>query len=196
MTIRELESRFEEALAKLPSPLAEGHRAHVTLIDKRGRKKRRNASAHTWSPASGEVRISFEPAKAVKHPRAVVHDKTPDIVRDLIQALDRAEQSPGYGFIALKWFRDVFLPGEGFEWGQSADVRQNVLRTAIDRRLILISKVANPRSPQFPVTAVRLNRTNAEVRETLGEGLARSSDFDPIEIRGEPLSATILRERR
>jgi len=114
---------------------------------------------------------------------------------DLIKALDRAQSQPGYRFVALKWFRDVALPSERFSW-LSADTVRDVLREAIEKRIILTSKEPNPRSPQFPVTAIRLNRLMPEVRATLGCRDERPSDFQPVPIRGENLSATVLRERR
>jgi hypothetical protein len=58
-----------------------------------------------------------------------------------------------------------------------------------------MSKVPNPKSPQFPVTAIRLNRLLPEIQAILGEQVA-DSDFRPVDIRGEQLSATVLRERR
>src|SRR6202034_1496624 len=78
MTIQELESRLEQGLAKLRSPqykpletllqplIPKGYRAHVSLVEKadktgKKRKKRRTASADSWSPDLGEVRIYFEP---------------------------------------------------------------------------------------------------------------------------------------
>ena len=74
--------------------------------------------------------------------------------------------------------------------------RQNVLRSAIEKRLVLVGKVPNPKAPEFPVTTVRLNRLMPEVKTLLGQTVDADLDFRPIEIRGEPLSATILRERR
>ena len=91
-----------------------------------------------------------------------------DPLSDLIRALDRAESRPGYEFVALKWFRDTVLPAEGFPWASYHSARQTVLRDAIDKRLILTSKMPNPRSPQFPVTAIRLNRLVPEVMGILG----------------------------
>jgi len=61
--------------------------------------------------------------------------------------------------------------------------------------LILVGKVPNPKSPQFPVTSIRLNRLMPEVQEVLGLP-KKDLGFHPIHIKGEPLSATILRERR
>jgi hypothetical protein len=64
-TIAEVESRLEEGLAKLLQPLIpKGYRIHVSLVDKNGRGKRKNASAGDWSPDRDEVRINFEPAAA------------------------------------------------------------------------------------------------------------------------------------
>jgi hypothetical protein len=118
-----------------------------------------------------------------------------DPLSDLIKALDRAESQPGYSFVALKWFRDTALPSARFSW-LSADTVRNVLSEAIEKKIILTSKVPNPRSPQFPVTAIRLNRLMPEVKATLGSRDERPSDFQPVPIRGEHLSATVLRERR
>jgi hypothetical protein len=222
-TIEEVESRLEEDLSKLRSVeyqslaavkerlVPPGYRVHVRLIDKEGRKKRKNASSDSWTPASGEIRIYFEQeasssrdAKPIRGPE--IHDvKAPTMaeampstnpIADLIRSLDRAEGKPGYEFIALKWFRDVVLPAEKFEWVASDSARQATLRQAIDGRLILTSRVQNPKSPQFPVTAIRLNRLLPEVQAMLGTADLSDSGFDPVDIRGERLSTTVLRERR
>jgi hypothetical protein len=114
---------------------------------------------------------------------------------ELLRALDRAESTPGWNFVSLKKFRDEILPSEDVPSIRTDVERQNVLRVAIDKRLILKGKVHNPKSPQFPVTTIRLNRLMPEVQEVLG--LPKGDlDFHPIHIKGEPLSATILRERR
>ena len=109
--------------------------------------------------------------------------------------MDRAESTPGWSFVSLKKFRDEILPLEDVPSIRSDVERQSVLRSAIDKRLILKKPVPNPRSPQFPVTSIRLNRLMPEVQQVLGHP-KRDLDFHPIHIKGEPLSATILRERR
>jgi hypothetical protein len=222
MTIEELESRLEQGLAKLRSPeykpletllqplIPKGYRVHVSLVDKKnGRKKRKNASADNWSPDLGEVRVNFEPDAtnpdisvaaqeselSAESPARSSDTVASDSISDLVHALERVESRPGYQFVALKWFRDVALAGESFGWVQSDSARQGILREAIERRLILMSKVPNPKSPQFPVTAIRLNRLLPEIQAILGEQVA-DSDFRPVDIRGEQLSATVLRERR
>lgn len=223
MTIEEFESRLKPSLEKsdaLQPLVPSGYRVHVTLLDQNGRKKRRSASADTWSPTSGLIQISFEKesedaadkgAVVSNAPQALRvessdrpitgHDPDPqfaisDSLSDLIRCLDHAECRPGYTFVALKWFRDVALPASAPAWAQSDAVRSNVLRDAIERRIVLTGRIPNPKSPQFPVTTVKLNRLLPEVRSVLGPGDSIEEGFEPITIRGESLSATVLRERR
>ena len=98
--------------------------------------------------------------------------------------------------MSLKWFRDAALASEGPSWAADIVARHDVLREAIDRRYILTSKVANPRPPHFPVTAIRLNRQMPEVGAALGTRASGPPAFHPVPIRGGPLSETILRDRR
>jgi hypothetical protein len=220
LTIEEVESRLEQGLAKLRSTeyksletllrplIPRGYRVRVSLLDKNGRKKRKSASADNWSPDLGEVKINFEPdvdssfvideqkeAPSIEPPTNKRGIVASDPISDLVRTLGRVESRPGYQFVALKWFRDVALPAETFEWVRLDSMRQNVLREAIERRLILTSRVPNPKSPQFPVTAIRLNRLLPEIQTILGERMA-DTEFSPVDIRGESLSATVLRERR
>jgi len=213
-TIGQLESEFEQkvydALRDLDL-LPEGY-THRVRFHGKAKDKKRTASADNFPSESDSIRIWFEPVEsAPQQPEATViapagdsranprgQRATPasDPVSDLVGALDRAEARPGYDFVALKWFRDAALPAEGFSWTSSDAARQNILRSAIERRLVLTSKVPNPKSPAFPVTAVRLNRLMPEVKAILGRADERSLDFSPVEIRGEGLSSTVLRERR
>src|SRR5690242_11717285 len=76
-TIQDLEESLEQALTCLRSLnlpelrslsvldviAPKGFRPSVSLLEN-GRKKRRTASAETWSPESGEISISFERAEA------------------------------------------------------------------------------------------------------------------------------------
>jgi hypothetical protein len=207
----QLEQKVQDALKELEL-LPAGY-AHRVRLHGRAKDKKRTASfENSWSPETDSIYIRFErvpeqpklPAELSSKPASIPQASAPvhsipvvtDPLSDLIRALDRAESRPGYDFVSLKWFRDAALPSEGFPWASSDVTRQNLLRGAIDKRLILTSKVANPKSPQFPVTAIRLNRLMPEVKTTLGSGNDDSLDFHPVEIRGENLSATILRERR
>lgn len=187
--------------------LPEGYRCSVRLRGE-NRDKRRTASfsEKNWSPETDSICIKFKPIsekseieiQVVKRDTAApVSPKVPNNapLSDLVRALDQAESRPGYKFVALKWFRDIAVPSAGFSWTSEESIRQ-ILADAIDRRLILISKVPNPKSPQFPVTAIRLNRLMPEVASVLGIKETSVRDFRPVSIRGENLSATVLNDRR
>ena len=83
-------------------------------------------------------------------------------VKELCAALAEAERG-GHAFIALKWFRDSFLPRKAFRWNQHPDTRQTVLAEAIQRGLVMTSKIANPKTPAYPTTTIRLNRAEAGI---------------------------------
>lgn len=210
-TIEQVESLFEqkvhETLRELDL-LPAGFRHCVRFHGEKKDKKKTADFEKNWRPADS-IRIWFEPSPEASKPLpksttestaisppSLSNATVADPLSDLIRALDRAETRRGYDFVSLKWFRDAALLSEGFSWASSDATRQNVLRSAIDKRLVLTSKVPNPKSPQFPVTAIRLNRLMPEVKTILGSGDDNSLDFHPVEIRGETLSATILRERR
>ena len=209
--IEQLESELAQKLvSSLKATIPGQYELRVSLLDAKGRKKRSNASAENWSPASGRIEIRFEPCsdepKIIASPeelRKAGRKSGPtaapiELEVTLLRALQRAESTPGWNFVALKKFRDEILPYEPVAPGafQPTDVHwQAAIRSAIDKRLVLVGKVQNPRAPQFPVTTIRLNRLMPEVQEILGEAKT-SLDFHPIHIKGEPLSATILRERR
>ena len=180
-TVEEIQSRLEQ--------LTPGYRAHVQFLPKAGHKKPKNAT--DWSPESGEIRVTFEPAKPSRQAT-----RQSDPISDLVRSLNRAESTPGYDFVSLKWFRDVVLPAEGFDWTESVTARQAALREAIEKRLVLTSKFQNPKSPQFPVTGIRINRLLRAAQAILGADAGLDSEFDPVAIPGEKLSATVLRERR
>jgi hypothetical protein len=199
-----------------------GYQLRVSLHNAKGRKKPSNAAADNWSPQSSDrAEIWFEPVRPQQEKAALetpargnsvtngeagkscednanreIHVHPAEV--ELLKALDRTEARPGWSFVSLKKFRDEILPAEPHAPGGAkltdADW-QGALRSAIEKRLILTNKVANPKSPQFPVTSIRLNRLMPEVQKVLGKDKA-DLDFHPIRIQGEPLSATILRERR
>lgn len=212
-TIKEVEAQMEEKVSealKELDVLPNGYSCRVRIRGESRKKKQSASFEKSWSPDKDSIQITFEanleqleassppiasaPAAAPVNP-APKSDSATDPVSDLIKGLDRAESRPGYNFVSLKWFRDAALPSAGFAWA-SADSIRAVLGEAIDQRLILTSKVPNPRSPQFPVTAIRLNRLMPKVQAILGTRDEGLRDFQPVPIRGEDLSATVLRERR
>ena len=186
-----------------------GYQAIVELCSENGRSKRRNATAESWSPEEDEVRIYFErtdeaeaaPRAVRNSSRAIEHhaDSEDDSqetlipadldarVKELCAALAEAERG-GHAFIALKWFRDSFLPRKAFRWNQNPESRQTVLAEAIQRGVVLTSKIANPKTPAYPTTTIRLNRAEAGIPE-------EAQRFHPVAIQGDTLAAVIEEER-
>jgi hypothetical protein len=119
-------------------------------------------------------------------------------MQQIVLALASAERDGRWfkSFVALTTFRDKYLPSQGLEWAQAQGERQSILAHAIEQGLIHTSRVANPKSPDHPVTAIRLNRMNTTVQQALNSAYAQHSPFAPVPIRGEPLSDTVIRERR
>ena len=196
---------FVRALRFLAPP---GYQAIVELCSESGRSKRRNALADTWSPEDDEVRIYFEridgeepSPRLSRASRSVasrvdgVEDEIEEVsaadldarVKELCAALAEAERG-GHAFIALKWFRDSFLPRKAFRWNQHSETRQVVLAEAIQRGVVLTSKIANPKTPAYPTTTIRLNRAEAGIPE-------EAQRFHPIEVQGEPLAVAINEDR-
>ncbi len=196
-------------------PQTEGYAIRVEMREN-GRKKRKNASQQSWHPGSGEIVIKFDGPAVVQMPPEndsqadrQSTDKNPQggLVSeiwsspesrsvDFIKSLDAAERRPGFEFVALKWFRDLFLAAENYEWTASYETRDQVLRTAVSKGVAITYKVPNPKTPAFPVTAIRLNRHHPDVVTALGEDRIPEPEFQPIDISGETLSSTVLQERR
>jgi hypothetical protein len=181
------------------------------------RKKRSDASQNSWQPARGEIRIRFvgstraglEEAEIYSQPdhngqtildssssRSSQNATGLQIQVELIHCLRKAETRPGFEFVSLKWFRDLFLPAQEYEWSRNPTDRDRAIRTAIEEGIIRTHKVPNPKNPAFPVTAVRLNLQHPEVSAAMGDEIADTSSFVPVDIKGEPLSDTVLRDRR
>jgi hypothetical protein len=219
----ELDKPLKAALKRHGYPIHESFRLRLSLLNADGRKKRSNAVAHAWSPEKSEpAQFWLEPSTAIEAIPSTslaqpVQTATPASVvtvtsasqgdvsglgipvhpaeAELLRALDRAESTPGWNFVSLKKFRDEILPSADVPSIRSDIERQSVIGSAIEKRFVLTGKVQNPKSPQFPVTSIRLNRLMPEVQRVLGLS-KRDLGFHPIRIKGEPLSAIILRERR
>jgi hypothetical protein len=186
-----------------------GYQAIVELCSENGRSKRRNASADSWSPEDDEVRIYFEriddgepsgrSTRSLRSSSLHADEEEDDAqeavlpadmdarVKELCAALAEAERG-GHAFIALKWFRDSFLPRKAYRWNQHPETRQMVLAEAIQRGVVMTSKIANPKTPAYPTTTIRLNRVEAGIPE-------EAQRFHPVEVQGEPLSETLHEER-
>ena len=200
-TINESRMKLEEMLAVvLPHylPQAEGCAVEVEIIED-------GLKMH----GGGEIRIRFDaaPEEAAGHE----FDEEPPYAEDdeyddrgnswqnryeLIRSLQRAGRREGFEFVSLKWFRDLFLPAEQYAWTDSLEARSREIGDAIDEGAILTYKVPNTRSPEFPVTAIRLNHEHPDVRAVLGEAPSRSGGLQPVGLRGQHLSSTMMRDRR
>jgi len=208
--LNELTYSSDPGLARVLHFLAPpGYQAIVELCSENGRSKRRNAFADSWSPEEDEVRIYFErisdhepaprPARTSRVSLGNVDDDDDDgqegqipadldvRVKELCAALAEAERG-GHAFIALKWFRDSFLPRKAFRWNQHPESRQAVLAEAIQRGVVLTSKIANPKTPAYPTTTIRLNRAEAGIPE-------EAQRFHPVEVQGDSIVETIEDER-
>src|SRR5258708_34656863 len=178
MNINEVEPKLaqklgdplREILQDLSYSLPDNYQPLVSLLDSSGRKKKSNAAASNWSPESGgRLEIRFEPKAQEKKPSpghtqttvprvAAANSYVHPAEAERFRAVDRAESRPGWNFVPLKKFRYEILPLEPFPSGLRTDVEQHaMLRSAIDKRFILISKVPNTKSPQFPATTIRVN---------------------------------------
>lgn len=192
-----------------------GYQAIVELCGENGRSKRRNAQASTFNPEEDEIRIYFERTDGAEdHPRAGAGarngraPRTPapsfeegnlldssaalpadidDRIRELCSTLSEAERG-GHAFIALKWFRDSFLPRKAFNWNQTPESRQMILAEAILRGVVLTSKIPNPKTPAYPTTTIRLNRSEAGIPD-------EAQRFRPVAVQGEALSTSLDHER-
>src|ERR1700691_3703407 len=210
-TLNELAFSADPGLARALRFLAPpGYQAIVELCGENGRSKRRNAPADSWSPEEDEVRIYFErigdgeaAARAPRAPRGAIKNAYDDEdddgqeavipadldsrVKELCAALAEAERG-GHAFIALKWFRDSFLPRKAFRWNQHPESRQVVLAEAIQRGVVLTSKIANPKTPAYPTTTIRLNRAEAGIPE-------KAQRFHPVAVHGDSIAEAIEEER-
>lgn len=185
-----------------------GYHVIVELCSESGRSKRRSASADAWSPEEDEVRIYFERIDADDEPRIpravsrhvggsddsdepeepILPADMDQRVKELCGALAEAERG-GHAFIALKWFRDSFLPRKSYRWNQNPESRQAVLAEAIQRGLVLTSKIANPKTPAYPTTTIRLNRAEAGIPE-------EAQRFHPVAISSDGGLTAVLEEER
>lgn len=208
--LNELAFSSDPGLARALQFLAPpGYQAIVELCSESGRSKRRNASADSWSPEEDELRIYFEridesesaPRQGRSTRAFVAHSFDDDEdgqeeltqadmdsrVKELCTALAEAERG-GHAFIALKWFRDSFLPRKAFRWNQSPESRQTILAEAIQRGVVLTSKIANPKTPAYPTTTIRLNRAEAGIPE-------EAQRFHPVAVQDGSISEAIEEER-
>jgi len=204
IAVRELArlGQLPQRLANLKYLAPDGVRPIVLVrqIDsaKRGsppkRRVRNTASATNWDPQKHGAWITFA-AEEFAEVEPPVEDVKENALRILVHVMDEAERSPQLHFVALKLLRDRLLVEGGFE-PSSPERRQAYVAAAIERGYLTTGKRPNPKNPQYPVTSVQLNRGHPDVRRSLGHDGDKDDGFEPIPWRGEPLSATVLGDRR
>lgn len=168
-----------QALALLSPP-----RGFITNVELRPFEDPENPGEYAedsrWDPRHGDVLITFEPSRddgwrEERRPgwRAApaAHAGPPDgaqAIEDVARVLGRAESDPNFTFVALKFLRDQLLPRH-VPWANIPHEAQIQINRAIDAGAIVTTKVENPRQPQYPVTAVQLNRDNPIAQKVLAE---------------------------
>ncbi len=137
-----------------------------------------------WDPRNGEVVIGFEPAPSDAAPsredrgwylddlRGPAGSTTPPdsqiALSDVARVVARAEADPSFKFLALKFLRDQLLPRQ-VAWAGRPHEAQIQINYAIDQGVLVTGKIDNPRTPQYPVTTVQLNRDHPLVKSLLSE---------------------------
>jgi hypothetical protein len=208
-TISELESDLQRALAALvetnergdlPGDLKpllllappDGASVHVSLRQRdSGRQLRLGAPVQSWSQRSCGVWVVYEVAPGpggVGSPQLRGSDGSGDPMQDFISALDRVEKDPHLHFVSLKWFRDTYLPKRGYDWADDPDLPRQMVHEAAEAGMILTSKVPNPKTPEFPVTTISLNRAHPRVRRALEAASPQPPASDPVS--ADPRAAT------
>lgn len=107
----------------------------------------------------------------------------------MLDAERRRRDFTGAGFVVKQ-----LLPAIGVE-GRSA---QFMFDRMVGDGILMLGSRANPNNPEFPTTTVDLNPNHPLVIRILLpsriEGAGKR--FEPIAIRGEPASETLIRDRR
>ncbi len=95
-------------------------------------------------------------------------------------------------FVGWNWFRDQYLPQCGLEWAKDPGKNEALLRQGIKERLLTKWRTFDPDQPGEPLAVIMVNRTYSG----LPSDYSRSDEpFKPIEIRGGPISQTVIEDR-
>ena len=120
------------------------NRANAPMRVRNGGRNGRAQTGRNWTP----------------EPVALLPEEMDAAVEQLCGALGEAERG-GHAFIALKWFRDAYLPRKMFAWTRHPEQRQMILAESIQRGKVTTGKIPNPKSPAFPTTTIQLHRAGA-----------------------------------
>jgi hypothetical protein len=146
------------------------------------------------SDSNSETASPTEPKQIVETPNHISgqDSSASQIYSELLQALQNA--SAGRRFVALKWFRDAWLPQQEFDWVADPEKVRSVIRSAIDAGVLRKEQLANPNNPEHPTTTLKPGMLN-QPRVTVPPHEEGKRRFTPMSISGKPLSATILEGR-
>lgn len=171
--LRELEARG--ALPAELKPLlklapASGGSVHVSLRHReKGRQIRRSFLGSAFQQKTCGAWLVYEAPLDDRDGEEKNLESSGSPMEDLVRALALAETEPHLSFVSLKWFRDTYLPKCGFPWALDSDLPRRLLMDATTRGMVVTAKVANPKTPAFPVATVKLNRTHGEVDRILAQ---------------------------
>ena len=125
-------------------------------------------AATSFTRANGGILVTFAPhMDAADLAQRIGLQPVEERIADLVRVLDQAEQNPQFQFVALKLLRDRLLPATKAIWTAAPNVRQALITDCILNGMLHTTKVQNPRDPEHPVTAVRLNREHPDVQRLL-----------------------------
>ena len=114
----------------------------------------------------------------------------------LIRSLERAGNFLGADNIPLQWFsREWCPPGSLYEIAGESNMAR-LIKHAAGEGVVSVSEAPESVPPHFELELIRLNRGHPWVKSALGEAPPVGWTFQPVKIKGEPLSETILRDRR
>ena len=95
-------------------------------------------------------------------------------------------------FVGWNWFRDQYLPQCGLEWAKDAGKNETLLQRGIKERLLTTWRIFDPDRPGEPLSTIMVNRTYSG----LPLDYSRCDEpFQLIEIRGGPISQTVIEDR-
>lgn len=124
--------------------------------------------------------------EAVSRPRPPQSESMMDRIISALESRERQRDFIWAGFVV-----NDLLPGLGSDRREA----QEWFDLMVEQGIILLTKVPNPNNPDFPTTKVQLDRENETVRRVL-QTEAPAKRFEPLTVRGDSASSTLLRERR
>lgn len=124
--------------------------------------------------------------EAVSRPRPPQSESMMDRIISALESRERQRDFIWAGFVV-----NDLLPGLGSDRREA----QEWFDLMVEQGIILLTKVPNPNNPDFPTTKVQLDRENETVRRVL-QTEAPAKRFEPLAVRGDSASSTLLRERR